>query len=87
MCYYLGFEQYITCTRPRHGFTVHCVCVSLADASPARPWSDEHLVGQARRLGERVVAWTGQRQERGLLNQPAIQRPSINPPNGLGWGM
>lgn len=50
------------------------------------PQSDEHLAGQARRLGECVVARTGQRQERGLLNQPAIQRPSINPPNGLGWG-
>ncbi|KAI4830809.1 hypothetical protein KUCAC02_002416, partial [Chaenocephalus aceratus] len=53
-------------------------------ASPVRPLFDQHLAGQARRLGECAVARTGQRQERGLLNQPAIQRPSINPPNGLG---
>lgn len=43
------------------------------------------LASHARRLEERAVAWIGQRQERGRLNQPAGRRPSINPPNGLGW--
>lgn len=82
-----GFMNSIlrTCTRPRRSSTE----VSLF-LLPTRPRLDPGLMNiwpvGARRLEGCVVAWTGRRQERGLLNQPVIQRPSINPPNGLGCG-
>lgn len=73
-----------TCAQPKQSFTVMSMFLWETCSQPD-PKFDKHLAGRARRLTF-VVTGTGLRQERGLLNQPAIQRPFINPLNGLGCG-
>lgn len=79
-----GFMNTISHLYPAQACSYLGVCVSLADTSP--PQSDPSLTTFGRSGETSRGVCGGQRQERGLLNQPAIKRPSINPPNGLGCG-